>query len=63
MLSVATDTAPDLHRMGILPGASVTVESHAPFGGPIVIRIGRTRIAIARSLAAAVAVAAEGPAG
>lgn len=60
--SIAMDAAPVLHRQGVLPGERVTVETHAPFGGPIVVRLGRARIAIARSLAAAVDVAPDEPA-
>jgi Fe2+ transport system protein FeoA len=51
---------------GIRPGAVVSVESDAPFGGPRIIRLGRARVAIARSMASGVAVRVEpaaGPAG
>lgn len=43
-----------LSRLGMRPGASITVEEHAPFGGPVWIRVGRKRHAIGRDLAAAI---------
>lgn len=45
-----------LARVGIGPGTSLAVESQAPFGGPIVVRVGHARIALGRSVAAGVRV-------
>ena len=42
---------------GVRPGARVTVEVDAPFGGPRVVRLGRSRLAIDRQLARGVRVA------
>lgn len=49
-----TDTAaPDgagLARFGLVAGARVEIESRAPFGGPLVVRIGRSRVAVPRAV-------------
>jgi Fe2+ transport system protein FeoA len=42
---------------GLRPGARLVVEADAPFGGPRVVRLGRSRVAIDRRLARAVRVA------
>ncbi|MGD1060465.1 MAG: metal-dependent transcriptional regulator [Methanomassiliicoccales archaeon] len=36
-----------LISMGFVPGRSVAVEERTPMGGPVLVRIGRTRIALA----------------
>ena len=36
--------------MGFVPGARVTVEKRLPLGGPIIVNLKGTRIAIARSI-------------
>ncbi len=56
--SVGTDHEATLAREGIEPGSDVVVEASAPFGGPIVVRVGRARLALARSVARTVAVEA-----
>lgn len=43
-----------LSRLGLTPGANITVEEHAPFGGPVWIRVGRKRHAIGRELATSI---------
>jgi Fe2+ transport system protein FeoA len=48
--------AAELAREGILPGSVVTVASRTPLGGPIVVRLGRSRLAIAAAIAARVTV-------
>jgi ferrous iron transport protein A len=40
-----------LEQHGIVEGALVRVESRAPFGGPLVLGIGRARLAIGRGVA------------
>ncbi|MFA5786526.1 MAG: metal-dependent transcriptional regulator [Actinomycetota bacterium] len=45
-----------LGTLGLVPGANVTVEQVAPFGGPLLVRVGRTRYALGREVAAMVAV-------
>jgi Fe2+ transport system protein FeoA len=42
---------------GVRPGARLTVEGEAPLGGPRIVRIGSSRVAIDRRLAATVVVA------
>jgi DtxR family Mn-dependent transcriptional regulator len=46
-----------LTELGLVPGASVEVVAHAPFGGPVTIRSRSGEHAIARELAVAIAVA------
>jgi oxygen-dependent protoporphyrinogen oxidase len=45
---------------GVRPGVRVTVASAAPFGGPVVLDVGRARVAVGRSVAATVDVAPIG---
>jgi Fe2+ transport system protein FeoA len=45
-----------LSAHGIRPGALVHVDGDAPFRGPRIVRLGRTRLAIARLLAAEISV-------
>jgi Fe2+ transport system protein FeoA len=47
---------------GLAPGDRVVVEERLPLGGPIVVRVGRARLALARRVAAAIRVESE-PAG
>lgn len=46
-----------LGRIGIAPGTRIDVEEHAPFGGPVWIRVGRKRHALGQELAGAIFVA------
>jgi len=41
---------------GVRPGARLVVETEAPFGGPRVVRLGRSRVAVDRRLATGVRV-------
>lgn len=45
-----------LGALGLVPGASVAVETVAPFGGPLLIRVGRARYAIGREIAGLISV-------
>jgi Fe2+ transport system protein FeoA len=36
---------------GLFPGADVTIERDAPFGGPRIVRIGGARLALAQAVA------------
>ena len=45
-----------LHDLGVSPGTPVTCLRRAPFGGPIVYRIGETELCLRRTLADAVLV-------
>lgn len=50
--------APELALEGILPGAVLRVAARTPLGGPVIVEVGRVRVAVAASLAAAVTVGA-----
>jgi Fe2+ transport system protein FeoA len=39
-----------LEALGILPGRVLVVERSAPFGGPVMVRVGDARYALGRSL-------------
>jgi len=41
---------------GLASGDRVVVETRLPLGGPIVVRVGRARLAVARQVAAAIRV-------
>jgi Fe2+ transport system protein FeoA len=45
-----------LVRHGIRPGATLTVDQDAPLGGPRIVRVGPSRLAVARSLATCIVV-------
>lgn len=45
-----------LASLGLLPKAEVTVEEVAPFGGPLLVRVGEARYAIGRDVAAKILV-------
>lgn len=49
--AIGTEPADLLMAHGIRPGARMVVDSDAPFGGPCIIRLGRSRVAIDRRLA------------
>ncbi len=46
---------------GLAPGDRVVIEARLPLGGPIVVRVGRARLALARRVAAGVRVRPEAP--
>jgi Fe2+ transport system protein FeoA len=48
-----------LAQEGILEGAPVMVERRLALGGPLIVRLGRTRLAVARRVAADVLVEAD----
>jgi len=58
VISFVSDESPDLLRylasLGLLPETSTSVEEVAPFGGPLLVRIGRARYALGREVAAKV---------
>ena len=45
----------ELAREGLLPGTEVSVITRTPLGGPIVVNLGRTRLALSASVAAHIA--------
>jgi Fe2+ transport system protein FeoA len=56
VLAIGTEAAEVLMVHGIRPGAHIVVEGDAPFRGPCIVRIGRSRVAIDRRLASAIVV-------
>ena len=44
----------ELEREGILPGSVVVVAARTPFGGPLVVELGRARLALSTRVAAQV---------
>ena len=50
--SVGMAHADELVREGILPGAVVQVASRTPLGGPVIICLGRVRLALSADVAA-----------
>ena len=61
VIATSGEAAAHLAAQGIHPGAMLTVEQDAPFRGPRIVRLGPARIAIARSVAAAIQVLPERP--
>lgn len=49
-----------LASLGLLPQAKLTVEEVAPFGGPLLVRVGGARYAIGREVAAKILVRDDG---
>lgn len=49
----------DLAREGIRIGSDVVVQARVPLGGPIVVRLGRARVAVPRAIASQVMVGAS----
>lgn len=45
-----------LATLGLLPNVQVVVENHAPFDGPVMVRVGRAHYALGRDLAARILV-------
>jgi oxygen-dependent protoporphyrinogen oxidase len=56
VVSIEGDHDADLALEGLLPGTAIAITSRAPLGGPLVVGIGRSRVAVARSLAARISV-------
>ena len=54
-ISFVSDEKPELLRylssLGLLPATRVSVEDVAPFGGPLLVRVGRSRYALGREVA------------
>lgn len=57
VLSVEGPGRAELEREGLLPGSTVVVTTRTPFGGPLVVELGRTRLAISAEVAAQVSTA------
>jgi protoporphyrinogen/coproporphyrinogen III oxidase len=56
VVSIDPEHGDDLALEGLHPGTAVAVASRAPLGGPLVVGIGRARIAVARQVAAGISV-------
>lgn len=49
----------ELEREGLLPGSGVSVIGRTPLGGPVIVQLGRTRLALSMNIAAQVATTAD----
>jgi Fe2+ transport system protein FeoA len=56
VLSVEPLHRASLAREGIVVGAAISVERRLALGGPLIVRLGMTRIALARGVAGQIAV-------
>jgi Fe2+ transport system protein FeoA len=61
VLALAGEDADRLAAEGLHRGDALEVETVLPFGGPVVVRLGRARVAIARQVAARILVEAAAP--
>jgi Fe2+ transport system protein FeoA len=59
VISVDEHVCGSLAQEGLGVGAVVAIERRLAFGGPLIVRLGRARLAIARSVAAGVQVVPE----
>jgi Fe2+ transport system protein FeoA len=41
----------ELEREGLIPGSRVVLAARSPLGGPLVVHVGRTRLALATAVA------------
>jgi len=60
VISVPPEDADRLAAEGLHRGDSLEVVAQLPLGGPVVARLGRARVAIARTVAAGILVEAAG---
>lgn len=58
--SVDGSARAELQREGILPGSVVRVAARTPFGGPVILEVGRVRVAVSAPVAACVLTVPEG---
>ena len=56
ILQVPASVAGALDADGIAPGEIVEIETRQPFGGPVVVRVGHARVALALRIARAILV-------
>lgn len=63
VLAVEGSARAELEREGLLPGSEVVVTARTPLGGPIVVRLGRARLALSADVAAQVSTTALRPVG
>jgi Fe2+ transport system protein FeoA len=55
VVSVDDVAREELEREGLLPGAVVVVTARTPLGGPVLVELGRARLALSASVARLVA--------
>jgi Fe2+ transport system protein FeoA len=60
VVAVPSGDADRLASEGLRPGDVLLVEARLPLGGPVVVRLGRARVALARRVAGAIVVQAGG---
>jgi Fe2+ transport system protein FeoA len=61
VVSVDGPDRAELEREGVLPGSVLVVTARTPLGGPLVVEIGRARLALSARVAGQVATRAYGP--
>ena len=54
IVGVASAYRSELAREGLLPGTEIAVTTRTPLGGPVVVDLGRARIALSAAVAAGV---------
>lgn len=61
VIEITADDATELLAEGLVAGAMVVPETRAPFRGPVIVRVGRARVAVAQAVARRVLVEAVAP--
>jgi Fe2+ transport system protein FeoA len=54
VVSIEEPARTELAQEGLFPGATVVVTARTPLGGPVVVELGRTRLAMSAGVAAPV---------
>lgn len=62
VVSVEGPGRAELEREGLVPGRVIVVLARTPLGGPVVVQLGRARLALSADVAAKVSTAASAPA-
>ena len=57
VVAVAPEHEPALAQEGLGIGVEISVERRLALGGPLIVRLGRTRLALARTVAGSILVA------
>jgi Fe2+ transport system protein FeoA len=60
VVALPAAAAADLVDEGLVSGTVVTVGARAPFGGPLLLEVGRARVAVSRSVASGILVEPAG---
>ena len=61
IVSLSGSSRDELEQEGLLPGSVVVVRTRTPLGGPIIVELGRTRLALSTDVAQRVSTTAEVP--